>query len=187
MIADQNIQLAEGTHNESEDIMNHVEQNDEKTIKQNQGLVWVSVSLQWMCEWCRCNVRSCPCRCFFIAQSYVVVKKWSEALVLYERVLKHAGEVQSKAKSLNNSLKVHYPVTNTYARFPIQWKQMHEHTLKYPWVHYKSSHLISVLYFDINKPEARTPTILLHVFFPGVFSRISVWKACKHSTTSIDV
>uniref|UniRef100_A0A8D3C8E9 Signal recognition particle subunit SRP68 n=1 Tax=Scophthalmus maximus TaxID=52904 RepID=A0A8D3C8E9_SCOMX len=44
-------------------------------------------------------------RCFFIAQSYVLVKKWSEALVLYERVLKYATEVQSKAKSLNNSLK----------------------------------------------------------------------------------
>lgn len=48
----------------------------------------------------------CNCRCFFIAQSYVLVKKWSEALVLYERVLKYAKEVQSKAKSLNNSLKV---------------------------------------------------------------------------------
>uniref|UniRef100_A0A3B3RXY2 Signal recognition particle subunit SRP68 n=2 Tax=Paramormyrops kingsleyae TaxID=1676925 RepID=A0A3B3RXY2_9TELE len=44
-------------------------------------------------------------RCFFIAQSYVLVKKWSEALVLYERVLKYACEVQSKAKNLNNSLK----------------------------------------------------------------------------------
>uniref|UniRef100_A0A3P9I8Z5 Signal recognition particle subunit SRP68 n=1 Tax=Oryzias latipes TaxID=8090 RepID=A0A3P9I8Z5_ORYLA len=44
-------------------------------------------------------------RCFFIAQSYVLVKKWSEALVLYERVLKYAKEVQSKAKSLNSSLK----------------------------------------------------------------------------------
>uniref|UniRef100_A0A1A8L8K9 Signal recognition particle subunit SRP68 n=2 Tax=Nothobranchius TaxID=28779 RepID=A0A1A8L8K9_9TELE len=44
-------------------------------------------------------------RCFFIAQSYVLVKKWSEALVLYEKVLKYAKEVQSKAKSLNNSLK----------------------------------------------------------------------------------
>uniref|UniRef100_A0AAY4A8Q3 Signal recognition particle subunit SRP68 n=1 Tax=Denticeps clupeoides TaxID=299321 RepID=A0AAY4A8Q3_9TELE len=43
--------------------------------------------------------------CFFIAQSYVLVKKWSEALVLYERVLKYAREVQSKAKNLNNSLK----------------------------------------------------------------------------------
>lgn len=48
-------------------------------------------------------------RCFFIAQSYVLVKKWSEALVLYERVLKYAKEVQSKAKGFNNSLKVgHY-------------------------------------------------------------------------------
>lgn len=45
-------------------------------------------------------------RCFFIAQSYVLVKKWSEALVLYERVLKYAKEVQSKAKSLNSNLKV---------------------------------------------------------------------------------
>ncbi|XP_041839170.1 signal recognition particle subunit SRP68 [Melanotaenia boesemani] len=44
-------------------------------------------------------------RCFFIAQSYVLVKKWSEALVLYERVSKYAKEAQSKAKSLNNSLK----------------------------------------------------------------------------------
>lgn len=44
-------------------------------------------------------------RCFFIAQSYVLVKKWSEALVLYERVLKYAREVQSKAKNISNSLK----------------------------------------------------------------------------------
>uniref|UniRef100_A0A672L9J9 Signal recognition particle subunit SRP68 n=1 Tax=Sinocyclocheilus grahami TaxID=75366 RepID=A0A672L9J9_SINGR len=43
--------------------------------------------------------------CFYIAQSYVLVKKWSEALVLYERVLKYTREVQSKAKSFNNSLK----------------------------------------------------------------------------------
>ncbi|XP_056265620.1 signal recognition particle subunit SRP68 [Pseudoliparis swirei] len=43
-------------------------------------------------------------RCFFIAQSYVLVKKWSEALVLYERVLKYATEVQSKTKNLKNSL-----------------------------------------------------------------------------------
>ncbi|CAL8289195.1 unnamed protein product [Arctogadus glacialis] len=41
-------------------------------------------------------------RCFFIAQSYVLVKKWSEALVLYERVLKYAKEVQSKAKSIGD-------------------------------------------------------------------------------------
>lgn len=54
-----------------------------------------------------CTPSTClHCRCFFIAQSYVLVKKWSEALVLYERVLKYAKEVQSKAKSLNNSLKV---------------------------------------------------------------------------------
>lgn len=46
------------------------------------------------------------CRCFFIAQSYVLVKKWSEALVLYERVLKYAGEVQSGAGAFTNSLKV---------------------------------------------------------------------------------
>ncbi|KAI7808146.1 signal recognition particle subunit SRP68 [Triplophysa rosa] len=43
-------------------------------------------------------------RCFYIAQSYVLVKKWSEGLVLYERVLKYAREVQLKAKSLNDSL-----------------------------------------------------------------------------------
>lgn len=36
----------------------------------------------------------------------MLVKKWSEALVLYERVLKYAKEVQSKAKSLNNRFKV---------------------------------------------------------------------------------
>lgn len=36
----------------------------------------------------------------------MLVKKWSEALVLHERVLKYAKEAQSKAKSLNNSLKV---------------------------------------------------------------------------------
>uniref|UniRef100_A0A8C5AU09 Signal recognition particle subunit SRP68 n=1 Tax=Gadus morhua TaxID=8049 RepID=A0A8C5AU09_GADMO len=43
-------------------------------------------------------------RCFFIAQSYVLVKKWSEALVLYERVLKYAKEVQSKHNVLKNEL-----------------------------------------------------------------------------------
>uniref|UniRef100_A0A8C5RA52 Signal recognition particle subunit SRP68 n=1 Tax=Leptobrachium leishanense TaxID=445787 RepID=A0A8C5RA52_9ANUR len=44
-------------------------------------------------------------RCFFIAQSYVLVKKWSEALVLYDRVLKYAKEVQNKAGNSKNSLK----------------------------------------------------------------------------------
>uniref|UniRef100_A0A803TFP7 Signal recognition particle subunit SRP68 n=1 Tax=Anolis carolinensis TaxID=28377 RepID=A0A803TFP7_ANOCA len=44
-------------------------------------------------------------RCFFIAQSYVLVKKWSEALVLYERVLKYANEVQIQAGTYENSLK----------------------------------------------------------------------------------
>ncbi|XP_020858292.1 signal recognition particle subunit SRP68 isoform X2 [Phascolarctos cinereus] len=44
-------------------------------------------------------------RCFFIAQSYVLVKKWSEALVLYDRVLKYASEVQSQAGASQNSLK----------------------------------------------------------------------------------
>ncbi|XP_043317247.1 signal recognition particle subunit SRP68 [Cervus elaphus] len=44
-------------------------------------------------------------RCFFIAQSYVLVKKWSEALVLYDRVLKYADEVNSDAGAFKNSLK----------------------------------------------------------------------------------
>ncbi|CAD7668284.1 unnamed protein product [Nyctereutes procyonoides] len=44
-------------------------------------------------------------RCFFIAQSYVLVKKWSEALVLYDRVLKYANEVNSDAGAFRNSLK----------------------------------------------------------------------------------
>ncbi|XP_065271709.1 signal recognition particle subunit SRP68 isoform X4 [Emys orbicularis] len=44
-------------------------------------------------------------RCFFIAQSYVLVKKWSEALVLYDRVLKYASEVQAQAGAYKNSLK----------------------------------------------------------------------------------
>ncbi|XP_078510691.1 signal recognition particle subunit SRP68 [Lissotriton helveticus] len=44
-------------------------------------------------------------RCFFIAQSYVLVKKWSEALVLYDRVLKYAKEVQAKAGTNSISLK----------------------------------------------------------------------------------
>uniref|UniRef100_A0A8C5X852 Signal recognition particle subunit SRP68 n=1 Tax=Malurus cyaneus samueli TaxID=2593467 RepID=A0A8C5X852_9PASS len=38
-------------------------------------------------------------------KSYVLVKKWSEALVLYERVLKYAREVQSGAGAHRNSLK----------------------------------------------------------------------------------
>ncbi|XP_055098110.2 signal recognition particle subunit SRP68 isoform X1 [Symphalangus syndactylus] len=44
-------------------------------------------------------------RCFFIAQSFVLVKKWSEALVLYDRVLKYANEVNSDAGTFKNSLK----------------------------------------------------------------------------------
>ncbi|XP_030064083.1 signal recognition particle subunit SRP68 [Microcaecilia unicolor] len=44
-------------------------------------------------------------RCFFIAQSYVLVKKWSEALVLYDRVLKYASEVQTQAGAAKKSLK----------------------------------------------------------------------------------
>lgn len=47
-----------------------------------------------------------PIRCFFIAQSYVLVKKWSEALVLYDRVLKYAREVQAQAGTYKNNLKV---------------------------------------------------------------------------------
>lgn len=39
-------------------------------------------------------------RCFFIAQSYVLVKKWSEALVLYERVLKYTSEAQTQTAKL---------------------------------------------------------------------------------------
>lgn len=52
----------------------------------------------------RCD--SFPIRCFFIAQSYVLVKKWSEALVLYDRVLKYANEVSSDGGAFKNSLKV---------------------------------------------------------------------------------
>ncbi|KAG8519383.1 Signal recognition particle subunit SRP68 [Galemys pyrenaicus] len=44
-------------------------------------------------------------RCFFIAQSYVLVKKWSEALVLYDRVLKYADEVSADAGAFKSSLK----------------------------------------------------------------------------------
>ncbi|XP_063816631.1 signal recognition particle subunit SRP68 [Pseudophryne corroboree] len=44
-------------------------------------------------------------RCFFIAQSYVLVKKWSEALVLYDRVLKYAKEVQAQAGAAKSNLK----------------------------------------------------------------------------------
>ncbi|KAF2988482.1 hypothetical protein EK904_013406, partial [Melospiza melodia maxima] len=43
--------------------------------------------------------------CVQSLQSYVLVKKWSEALVLYERVLKYAREVQSGAGAHRNSLK----------------------------------------------------------------------------------
>lgn len=66
----------------------------------------------------------CFCRCFFIAQSYVLVKKWSEALVLYERVLKYAKEVQAKAKNLNNSLKVGDPSSNL-RRSSERWSSEH--------------------------------------------------------------
>ncbi|XP_044154048.1 signal recognition particle subunit SRP68 [Bufo gargarizans] len=44
-------------------------------------------------------------RCFFIAQSYVLVKKWSEALVLYDRVLKYAKEVQAQAGTKKSNFK----------------------------------------------------------------------------------
>ncbi|GCB80268.1 hypothetical protein scyTo_0016144 [Scyliorhinus torazame] len=43
-------------------------------------------------------------RCFFIAQSYVLVKKWSEALVLYERVLKYTSEAQTQTTKFTNHL-----------------------------------------------------------------------------------
>ncbi|XP_048467098.1 signal recognition particle subunit SRP68 [Rhincodon typus] len=43
-------------------------------------------------------------RCFFIAQSYVLVKKWSEALVLYERVLKYTSEAQTQTLKFTNDL-----------------------------------------------------------------------------------
>lgn len=41
----------------------------------------------------------------------MLVKKWSEALLLYERVLKYAKEVQSKARSLNHSLRLSLEVS----------------------------------------------------------------------------
>ncbi|KAG9473682.1 hypothetical protein GDO78_004143 [Eleutherodactylus coqui] len=44
-------------------------------------------------------------RCFFIAQSYVLVKKWSEALVLYDRVLKYAKEVQAQTGNKKSNIK----------------------------------------------------------------------------------
>ncbi|CAJ0951678.1 unnamed protein product [Ranitomeya imitator] len=44
-------------------------------------------------------------RCFFIAQSYVLVKKWSEALVLYDRVLKYAKEVKAQAATKKSNFK----------------------------------------------------------------------------------
>ncbi|XP_063574493.1 signal recognition particle subunit SRP68-like isoform X2 [Pongo abelii] len=44
-------------------------------------------------------------RCFFIAQSYALVKKWSEALVLHDSILKYADEVNSDAGTFKNSLK----------------------------------------------------------------------------------
>ncbi|XP_077107895.1 signal recognition particle subunit SRP68 [Ranitomeya variabilis] len=44
-------------------------------------------------------------RCFFIAQSYVLVKKWSEALVLYDRVLKYAKEVKAQAGTKKSNFK----------------------------------------------------------------------------------
>ncbi|KAM3921203.1 signal recognition particle subunit SRP68 [Leptodactylus fuscus] len=44
-------------------------------------------------------------RCFFIAQSYVLVKKWSEALVLYDRVLKYAKEVQAQTGTKKSNFK----------------------------------------------------------------------------------
>ncbi|XP_068269577.1 signal recognition particle subunit SRP68 isoform X2 [Nyctibius grandis] len=43
-------------------------------------------------------------RCFFIAQSYAMVKKWSEAFVLYERVLKYVHEIQSGAGGYTKEL-----------------------------------------------------------------------------------
>uniref|UniRef100_A0A4W3GW12 Signal recognition particle subunit SRP68 n=1 Tax=Callorhinchus milii TaxID=7868 RepID=A0A4W3GW12_CALMI len=43
-------------------------------------------------------------RCFFIAQSYVLVKKWSEVLVLYERVLKYISEFQTLTSKPTNNL-----------------------------------------------------------------------------------
>lgn len=65
----------------------------------------------------------CFLRCFFIAQSYVLVKKWSEALVLYERVLKYAKEVQSKAKNLNNSLKVGHRSSRVVMIRAVVWRR----------------------------------------------------------------
>ncbi|XP_069785096.1 signal recognition particle subunit SRP68 [Narcine bancroftii] len=43
-------------------------------------------------------------RCFFIAQSYVLVKKWSEGLVLYERVLKYTAEAQAQTAKFTSIL-----------------------------------------------------------------------------------
>lgn len=44
-------------------------------------------------------------RCFFIVQFYVLVKKWSEVFVLYDRVLKYVNEVNFDVGVFKNSLK----------------------------------------------------------------------------------
>lgn len=78
--------------------------------------------LTWI--WMHPMLSSCPTRCFFIAQSYVLVKKWSEALVLYDRVLKYANEVQAQAGTYKNSLKVwHSPFSREQL---CQWKLLND-------------------------------------------------------------
>lgn len=43
-------------------------------------------------------------RCFYIAQSYQLLKKWIEALCLYDLVIKYASEAREKLKASNNAL-----------------------------------------------------------------------------------
>ena len=49
------------------------------------------------------------CRCFYTAQTYGTVKKWKEAIALYEQVLKYANDAikaYKDTKGNNSNMKV---------------------------------------------------------------------------------
>lgn len=41
-------------------------------------------------------------RSYYIAQSFLAAKKWTETIALYERVLKHASQALKGCKKLKN-------------------------------------------------------------------------------------
>ena len=55
--------------------------------------------------WCKVALKSCLCRCFYVAQTYQTAKKYKEAIALYEQVLTYTKDAIQDYKNLRNATK----------------------------------------------------------------------------------